>query len=374
MSDTAVSLLTASGTGAIATVQVRGPRAWELARTLFAPVGKPLPESPELTRFWFGTLAGDEVVLAATAPDAVEVHCHGGPRVVRMVMAAFEASGGRQPPVLSSNTENRGLTPPARLLQFAPTLRTASIILDQLNGAFANEVCHILALLETDPLSARAPLQRLSELGNTVGRYLVEPWKVVVAGLPNVGKSSLVNALAGYQRAVVSEVAGTTRDAVSVRTAFDGWPVELIDTAGLRDAEELEAEGIARTRKALSEAELVVWVMDASRREEVYPDREAEVAVHLPMPRWVLVMNKCDRSLEWPPNYPLGAIHLSATTGENIPRLAEWIAYRLVPHAPAPGEGVPYSAELIELVNRALAENDSAARHLRAALVEERPG
>src|SRR5262249_7726954 len=119
------------------------------------------------------------------------------------------------------------------LVQRAPTLRTAAILLDQLNGAFATEVRRILALFETDPRNAAFSLHRLAELGNTVGRHLVEPWKVVVAGPPNVGKSSLVNALAGYQRSVVSEVAGTTRDAVSVRTAFDGWPVELIDTAGL---------------------------------------------------------------------------------------------------------------------------------------------
>src|SRR5690349_9232287 len=89
VSDTAVSLLTAPGTGAVATVEVRGPRAWELAKQLFTPAGKPLPESPEVNRFWFGTLGSDEVVLAATATEAVEVHCHGGRRVVRWVIEQF---------------------------------------------------------------------------------------------------------------------------------------------------------------------------------------------------------------------------------------------------------------------------------------------
>jgi tRNA modification GTPase len=358
MSDTAVSLLTAPGTGAIATVEVRGPRAWELARTLFAPAGKLLPESPDVSRFWFGTLAGDEVVLAVTAPDAVEVHCHGGPRVVQMVIAAFEASGGRKPPVRIHGKENRGLTPPARLLQFAPTLRTAGIILDQLHGAFANEVRRILALLESDTPAARAALVRLSELGNTVGRHLVEPWKVVIAGPPNVGKSSLVNALAGYQRAVVSEVAGTTRDAVGVRTAFDGWPVELIDTAGLRAAEGLEAEGIERTRAQLATADRAVWVIDATAPPAA-----------LPVGDFLLVANKCDLPAA---REHAGTLRVSAFTGAGVPELAR----ALVAHVPhlAPGEGVPYSAELIELVNRASAENDNAARHLRAALEEERPG
>src|SRR6185369_14624432 len=127
-------------------------------------------------------------------------------------------------------------------LAHAPTLRTASILLDQLHGAFERGVTRILDLLATNPEAAREPLRELARYA-PIGRHLVEPWKVVVAGAPNVGKSSLVNALAGFQRAVVSDIAGTTRDVVSVPVAFDGWPVELTDTAGLREAEGLEAAG-----------------------------------------------------------------------------------------------------------------------------------
>ena len=367
MSDTAVSRLTAPGTGAIATVEVRGPRARELAKRLFTPAGKPLPEAPDVYRFWLGTLGGDEVVLAVTAADAIEVHCHGGRRVVRRVVEKFLSQGC---------VEKRNPRPSDEgfdLLRRAPTLRTASIILDQLGGAFANEVQRILALLESNSHAATEPLRRLAALGDTVGRHLVEPWKVVVAGAPNVGKSSLVNALAGYQRAVVSEVAGTTRDAVSARTALAGWPVELTDTAGLREAEGLEAEGIDRARRELGAADLVLWVMDASTRDEVYPDAETEAAVNLPMARWILAMNKADRSLGWPPNHPPGAIHLSAATGANIPRLAEWIAYRLVPDPPAPGAAVPFTLQLIELVEAAHAalaaeRTEEAAQILRTAV------
>ena len=252
MSDTAVSLLTPPGVGAIATIQVRGPRAWELAKQLFMPAVKPLPQAPDVNRFWFGTLGSDEVILAVTSEDAIEVHCHGGRRIVRMVADQFLAH---------YCVEERNPRPQGEgfeLLQRAPTLRTAAILLDQVYGAFANEVRRILALLETDSAAAEPPLRQLAALGNSVGRHLIEPWKVVVAGPPNVGKSSLVNALAGYQRAVVSEVAGTTRDAVSVRTAFDGWPFELVDTAGLRDADGLEGEGIARARAELETADVVV--------------------------------------------------------------------------------------------------------------------
>ena len=140
------------------------------------------------------------------------------------------------------------------LVTRAPTLRAAAVLLDQSHGAFASAVAGCLEDL--------SQLPRLAALA-AVGRHLVEPWQVVLAGPPNVGKSSLINALAGFERSVVAPVAGTTRDVVTVRVAFDGWPVELSDTAGLRDSgEALEAEGIARTKSRLASADLVVWVMD----------------------------------------------------------------------------------------------------------------
>src|SRR5207237_636472 len=111
--------------------------------------------------------------------------------------------------------DDRALEP----LSKAPTVRTASIQLDQYRGAFARAVEAALADPALIPELARfAP----------VGRHLVAPWAVAVVGPPNVGKSSLVNALAGYQRAVVSDVPGTTRDVVRTLVALDGWPVELI--------------------------------------------------------------------------------------------------------------------------------------------------
>src|SRR5439155_711085 len=98
-----------------------------------------------------------------------------------------------------------------------------------------------------------------------LGRHLTNPWRVVVAGAPNVGKSSLVNALAGYARCVVSPTPGTTRDVVSTLIAVDGWPIELLDTAGLRlPGENLEQQGIALARAAVESADLCLWVIDAS--------------------------------------------------------------------------------------------------------------
>ena len=97
------------------------------------------------------------------------------------------------------------------------------------------------------------------------GLHLIRPWQVVVAGQPNVGKSSLINAIAGYQRAIVHSTPGTTRDIVSVQTAMDGWPVEISDTAGLRETgEKIEQAGIDLARQKILAADLIVLVFDNS--------------------------------------------------------------------------------------------------------------
>lgn len=337
MTPTRVAVLTPPGTGAIATVAVSGPRAWEFARTLFRPAGQPLPEHPELHRVWFGTLgegAGDEVILAACG-DAIEVHCHGGRRVVRWVVEQFLALGCVEG---EPNRSDSVLD----LLQRAPTLRTASVLLDQFHGAFDAAVRRSL---DSPNLDGLRELARFAP----VGRHLVEPWKVVVAGPPNVGKSSLVNALAGYQRTVVSEVAGTTRDAVRVPLAFDGWPVELTDTAGLRDAEGLEAAGIDRAKRVRAEADLVLWVMDAAALVARPPDS----------PNELVVWNKADLA-------PAPGFAVSALTGQGVPELAAAIARRLVPDPPPPGAAVPYTPELAAAVEAALAADPAdATRVLR---------
>ncbi len=382
MSDTAVSLLTAPGAAAIAVVEVRGPQAYALAKQLFTPAGKPLPEQPEIGCFWFGTLGKDEVLLSVTEPDAVEVHCHGGPRVVRWVVEQFTANGAEERTPLGSSRVprltcsgslgwTRGAAEGFELLQRAPTLRTASILLDQLNGAFAAEVRRILVLLESDPASALLPLRLFAHTGRTVGRHLIEPWKVVIAGPPNVGKSSLVNALAGYQRAVVSDVAGTTRDAVGVRVAFDGWPVELVDTAGLRDAEGLEAEGIERAKRVLGEADLVLWVLDATADVPVWPSAQ-EVSGGR---RLFYAVNKCDRESGWDIALAAGSdpTLVSAATGHGLDALVADVCRRLVPDVPSSGAAVPFTPRLIGLVDTAhrtltAGLHAAAQTHLREAL------
>ncbi|QEL18977.1 GTPase [Limnoglobus roseus] len=336
-------LLTPPGTGAIATLEVAGPQAWDVVRSLFHPAGgKPLPPQPVLHRVWFGRLgeaAGDEVVVGVRQldPPILEIHSHGGRRVVQWVTNLFSQQGVMPQP--------RSDESPWSLLEQAPTVRTAGVLLDQCHGAFERRVRDLLA----SPSPAK--LARLAALGS-VGRHLIAPWKVVIAGAPNVGKSSLVNAIAGYQRSITSPVAGTTRDVVTTFAALDGWPVELADTAGLRvAAESLEASGIDLARRFLREADLIVWLLDGSDVHAVWPGETDGDPT-----RRVMVVNKADQptATALPDDLP----RISATSGEGIAALIAEIVARLVPFPPQPGEGVPYTPALADIVQAA--NNDPA--------------
>jgi tRNA modification GTPase len=204
-----------------------------------------------------------------------------------------------------------------------------------------------------------------------LGRHLTVPWRVVLVGPPNVGKSSLINALAGFQRAIVSHVPGTTRDVVTVATAIDGWPVELADTAGLRaGGDELEAAGMTLASAAAARADLAVVMRDASQ-----PDNFQWVAVEsalLPaLTRRIDVVNKidlvtqpCDGSAD------SNAIMTSAVTGEGIADLAVAIGRILVARAPAAGAAVPFTAEQSAALTTARQAVERRDRQVAAAALQ----
>jgi tRNA modification GTPase len=197
-----------------------------------------------------------------------------------------------------------------------------------------------------------------------LGRHLTEPYRVVVAGLPNVGKSSLLNALAGYQRSVVAPMPGTTRDVVTVRLAVDGWPIELADTAGLRaEADDLEAAGIEQAREAAAHADLCLWVLDPSTQPPGHVENSRTV---------IRVINKMDLRPAWDLDAVPDAVRVSAVTGAGLANLCAAMAHRLVPEPPSPGTAVPFTPRLCDLVEEADCQltlaNVAAARALFAAL------
>jgi len=177
-----------------------------------------------------------------------------------------------------------------------------------------------------------------------LGLHLTKPWRVVVAGPPNAGKSSLINAMVGFRRSIVHHTPGTTRDAVTVSTAMDGWPVELCDTAGLNaEACGIEKAGVDLARQRISDADLTVLVFDLSLKWTA-----ADQSLIEAFPNALLVHNKADLP-HAEENRPAG-FHTSALGGVGIDTLVENIAARLVSTPPPPGAAVPFTSEQIERV------------------------
>jgi tRNA modification GTPase len=352
---TYVACLTPAGTAAIATIALHGPDAWDLVEPLFHARGANWPDPAQHHRFWLGRLgdeAGDEVVLTIQGEgpvQRVEIHCHGGVAVVRWLLGLLRERGA----VETSWEEWLRRTSPSNLqaeaaiaLARAPTLRTANILLDQYHGALQRAVREILRPIEEESSSPFVPAARLQALLQWIpfGLHLTQPWRVVLAGAPNVGKSSLSNAILGYQRSIISPLPATTRDVVTALTAIDGWPVELVDTAGVQDrAEGLEAEGMARAKQAGTSADLCLWIADGSQ-PPVFP------ADSVPAARLLPVINKVDLPRCWQlPETPWESRDVccvSALTGEGIPALIDAIARRLVPQVPPAGAAVPFTEDI----------------------------
>ncbi len=343
--------LTPPGRGAVATLRIEGCGAVDVVQAHFRSRGsQPLATYPadRLVVGHFGDEPGEEVVLRRHA-EAVELHCHGGRAALSMIEATLVAAGCQR---LAWRDWAAGLGPDTTTaaaltaLADARTERTAAILLDQYQGAFSRAVSDIqqaidggdrsAARRQTDELSARVAL----------GRHLVEPWQVVLAGRVNVGKSSLINALAGYDRSIVHSTPGTTRDAVTLVTAIDGWVVELCDTAGLRvGGAAMERAGIERARERFAQADLIILVCD---RSEIWSAEDQALVDGWPAA--LLVHNKCDLPPA-PGDRPAG-LSTSAVRGDGVEDLLAAVSKRLVPTPPPPGAAVPFTAAQAETISR----------------------
>lgn len=357
--DTIVAAATPPGTGGIGIVRVSGGQTERIARCILGS----LPEPRTATYRSFRTAGGVKIdsglaiyfpgPASFTGESILELHGHGGPLVVSLVVDAVVAMGAREaaPGEFSRRAFMNGKLDLAQAeaivdLIGSGTAQAARAALRSLSGAFSQAVevlaeqvmrlrMHVEAAIdfpeeEIDFLSDSGLLSRLEECAAAFevlmdetrqGRLLRDGYQLVIVGKPNAGKSSLLNLLSGQDAAIVTEVAGTTRDILRERIDIDGLAVELVDTAGLRDdPDRIEEEGIRRARKAVESADAVLWIQDATDPDQDGIDEELPRDIPV-----VIVRNKTDLSGEAAGPVGDDTINLSARTGAGTGALREKI-------------------------------------------------
>jgi tRNA modification GTPase len=303
--------------------------------------------SAAIDRIVFGQWIGEDVVVIRNAVDRWEIQCHGGSAAVNAVVTSVKSSIPELQCHPAGDTRHAFSDLPtleadiSRTLIQTRTPNTASFVLAQQYGLLRRALSELVETVD-DPESFRCRVSRLTRW-QTFTKHLTLPWRVLVIGAPNVGKSSLVNAIVGFDRAIVFCEPGTTRDIVEAETVLDGWPFVFCDSAGLRGDTEDDTEqaGIATVQREIPNADLVLIVADAALADTATTRIVADIAAGVPVS---LIWNKTDllndrqrAELEATPataTRRLTTFLTSAQTGEGIPEMLDWVRHALIPEVP----------------------------------------
>ncbi len=389
--DTIAAIATPPGNGGIGIVRISGGLALSIATRLFRRVAdRPLPETPVSHRLYHGHIIApggqqviDEVLLAVmTAPhsytreDVVEIQAHAGQAVLRTILEGVLASGARLADpgeftrraflngridltqaeavidVINAKS-NRALTAAASQLQgvMGDRLKTVRFALRDLmteieaaidfsgDGVEAISPEAIAQKLEDDIIGPLAPMCR----GYEKARFLREGIRLAVVGRPNVGKSSLMNALLEDERAIVTHIPGTTRDVIEAPLCIDGIPILLMDTAGIHQSHDpVEAIGVEKTCRSIETADLILFVLDGS---QPLSREDASVYDLTQSKERIIVINKRD-----------------LIQNGSSPALPEtWRRSRLVETSALYGDGIDQLREVIRRVAIGNFQDDASA-------------
>lgn len=389
--DTIVAISTPLGRGGLGVVRISGANCRKVAAGLL--------RSAPAWKTWTSELATlldeagapvDQVVVSFfaeprsyTAEDVVEIACHGSPVVLQLCLKRAVALGARlaEPGefTLRAYINGRIDLPQAeavRELIDATTLYQARVAAQQMEGSISRRIrpikeqlLELIALLEAgidfaeDDISVASPeqiLERLTPIEQglrtlldsfAAGKLVFAGFTLAIAGRPNVGKSSLFNRLLKQERAIVTDIPGTTRDTVSESTSLNGIPVKLVDTAGIREGSDLvERLGIERTHQAVADADLTLLVFDLSSEKTA---EDSALLEKLASQKPLLVGNKSDL----PRRFDGDILAVSASTGAGMAELQEAILHRLAPA----GLATPESGSITNIRHEALLKECVAA-------------
>jgi tRNA modification GTPase len=366
---TIAAIATPIGRGGIGVIRLSGPRAQQISAML---IGRPLPAPRQAVFARFlaadGSSIDEGLVLVFAGPqsftgeDVVELQGHGGLVVQNALLARVLALGAvaAQAGEFSARAFENGKLDLVQAEAIADLIDASSqaaarSAMRSLQGAFSERVQTVLAQLihlrlhveaaidfpeeEIDFLADGKILNLLTDVQAAVtavqasarqGQLLREGIRVVIAGRPNAGKSSLLNALAGVDRAIVTDIAGTTRDVLHERITLAGLPITLTDTAGLRETDDVvEREGIRRAHREIEQADVLLLVYDLSVDDDPLTLAEQFFAEQMTPQRLILIGNKCDLSGHSPArqtHVEFRQVLLSARQGLGLPLLVQEIA------------------------------------------------
>jgi tRNA modification GTPase len=418
VSDTIAAISTPPGEGAIALIRVSGEDAIAVADKIFRGKEKPSRFLSHVQHF--GEISDeadqliDQVMLAIhrapasyTGEDLVEISCHGGMLVSAKVLEACLRAGARaaRPGEFTERAFLNGkmdLTQAEAVIDLIRArtdlaLRSAT---EQLEGRLGDQIrkirdkliallAHINASIDfpeegiapDDGEMLRARLDSVREEITALlatadqGRVLREGVRVVIYGATNAGKSSLLNRLLGYDRVIVSDTHGTTRDTIEEAVNLDGVPIRLLDTAGLRVSEsELESQGIARTERSLQLADLRLHIADRNAPKPPHFDERAGLpavaSAEAGDPNEIVVLNKSDiaENNDWK-DFP--ALRISCLTGEGLPQLQKEILARVSRQKLRPESAVAINTRHRDCLRRALESCDRAGAALSNTMSPE---
>ncbi|MCY2976349.1 MAG: 50S ribosome-binding GTPase [Planctomycetota bacterium] len=366
---TCVRLLTARTPAAIAVIQLQGAKSQELINLFWKPAtgirrvvintiryGTWMPDGIE-SRNPGDKQASEDIVLCWTKDDCVEIHCHGGPVAANRIISdlvrhgVIESVGANMEQLIAVEGKAKRWTEDAwQDLPKATTELTTAILLAQTTGLLEKAMTSIYEQIAVSDFGAARNAMDELKSRSIYGTRLLDGWRVAIVGPPNAGKSSFLNKILGFTRAIVHHQPGTTRDVLRERTTLEGWPIELIDTAGLRETDcRVEAEGVRRAMDVLREADLILLLVEPVEglvvlHKQIIDEYKSKVMVVVTKADLFLNESKVAKiQAALDPSLQVVAISSAMNTG--MAELSKAIIDRLVPCKITKGQAVPFRRE-----------------------------